>query len=717
MTSEPAFGDEDCITGTQLEGQRDLAAVELPVDRAADVDRTLVGARREAARDGDGGLRRHVGDVGILARCRDLADDEERPIGLDFDRHMRLADVAVAQLAGDRLRQPGGGLSACRYGADQRHGDVAGGVHRVGVGEAVLAEHDDAQLVAGVEQIGRRTARRAHPGCMCVHSCASAGRSKAMSVADELDLKAVGRAVLRKKFWVIGPTILVAILTFAAVNMMTPRYKSEARILIEGRENVFLRPEAEKLAERDRVDPETVTSQVQLVLSRDLARKVIKDLKLGERAEFDPVIHGVSPLRHVMSLVGIGKDPLKMSPEERVLEAYYERLTAFPVDKSRVISVEFSSADPELAALAANAVAQAYLELQQIVRQDQTRMASQWLGSEIETLRKRVAEAEAKVEDFRARSNLFVGTNNTTLSSQQLGELNTQLGLARSQKADAEAKAQMIRSLLTSGQPLESSDIVNAELLRRLAEQGATLRAQLAEQSSTLLGNHPRIKELKAQIADLDGQIRREGEKLVRSLENDARIAGARVESLGASLDQLKRQAATTGEQDVQLRALEREAKAQRDLLESLLAKYREANARDSLSLAPGEARVISRAIMSSTPSFPRKMPIVVIATLATFLLSLAFVTTGEFLAGNVYRQADLMLEDELLFVPATVEPDMPAPTLVPEPAFETVMPDRYDAPPPADPREPARKAITELVEALRAKSAERQAALAAGAR
>jgi hypothetical protein len=61
----------------------------------------------------------------------------------------------MAQLAGDRLRQPGGGLGARRHGADQRHGDVAGGVHRVGVGEAVLAEHDDAQPVAGVERVGR----------------------------------------------------------------------------------------------------------------------------------------------------------------------------------------------------------------------------------------------------------------------------------------------------------------------------------------------------------------------------------------------------------------------------------------------------------------------------------------------------------------------------------------------------------------------------------
>ena len=473
------------------------------------------------------------------------------------------------------------------------------------------------------------------------------------SAADELDLGAVGRALLAKKMWVIGPTLLVAALAFAAVNGITPRYKSEARILIDGRENVFLRPEAEKLPERERaVDPEGVTSQVQLVLARDLARKVIKDLKLGERSEFDPVLNGGSLIRQVLGLAGLTRDPLKMSAEERVLEAYYDRLTAFAVDKSRVIAVEFSSADPELAAQAANAIAEAYLELQQSAKQDQTRLASQWLGSEIEGLRKRVSEAEARVESFRAKSNLFVGTNNTTLSNQQLGELNSQLAFARSQKAEAEAKAKLIRNLLKSGQPIEFSDIINSELIRRLAEQGATLRAQLAEQSSTLLGNHPRIKELKAQIADLDGQIRREAEKLVRSFENDARIAGARLETLTASLDQLKAQAAATGGQDVELRALEREAKAQRDLLESYLAKYREANARDSLSSAPAEARIISRAILSNTPSFPKKVPIVLIATLATVILSTAAITTGELLAGNVYRAAP-EVEEEPRLAPA----------------------------------------------------------------
>ncbi len=216
-----------------------------------------------------------------------------------------------------------------------------------------------------------------------------------------------------------------------AVNMITPRYKSEARILIDGRENVFLRPNGERSEERGTVDAEAVTSQVQLLLSRDLAREVIKKNKLADLPEFDPVLHGISPLRTLLSLFGIGKDPFKMTPEERVLQAYSERLTAYAVEKSRVIVVEFQSRDPDLAARVANSIADEYLIFQQAARQDQAKSASQWLLTEIEGLRKKVGEAEARVEDFRAKSNLFIGTNSTTLSNQQLGELNSQVNNAR----------------------------------------------------------------------------------------------------------------------------------------------------------------------------------------------------------------------------------------------------------------------------------------------
>ena len=270
--------------------------------------------------------------------------------------------------------------------------------------------------------------------------------------------------------------------------------------------------------------------------------------------------------------------------------------------------------------------------LQQGARQEQAKSAGQWLSGEIEDLRKKVADAESRVEDFRSKSSLFIGTNNTSLSNQQMGEINTQLNNARALKSDAESKARLIKEMLQSGKPIEASEVLNSELIRRLSEQRVTLRAQLAEQSSTLLDGHPRIKELKAQLADLDRQLREEAGKVSRSLENDARIASGRVEGLIASLDQLKKQASSSNGQDVQLRALEREAKAQRDLLESYLAKYREANTRENIEAAPADGRIISRATVSNTPAYPKKLPIVLIATLATLLLTSGAIVTGELL-------------------------------------------------------------------------------------
>ena len=476
------------------------------------------------------------------------------------------------------------------------------------------------------------------------------------SGSGDIDLRALGDALRRKRGLIIAPTLLALVLSMAIVNLITPRYKSEARILIDGRENVFLRPNGDRSEERAALDAEAVTSQVQLVLSRDLAREIIKKNKLAERPEFDPVLSGLSPLKSLLALFGIGRDPFSMTPEERVLDAYYDRLTAYAVDKSRVIVVEFQSRDPDLAAKVANSIAEGYLVLQQDARQQQAKAASQWLSGEIDNLRTKVSEAEARVEDFRSKSNLFVGTNNTTLSNQQMGELNTQLNNARALKSDAEAKARLIRDMFLSGKPIEASEILNSELMRRLFEQRVTLRAQLAEQASTLLDNHPRIKELKAQIADLDHQIRDEAGKISRSLDNDARIAGGRVESLSASLDQLKKQASSKNGEDVQLRALEREAKAQRDLLESYLAKYREATTRENIDAAPSDGRIISRGIVSNTPAYPKKLPIVLIAMLATLLLSSGLIVTGELLAMTAPRAVSA-LTAPIAAVQAKAEP------------------------------------------------------------
>lgn len=261
----------------------------------------------------------------------------------------------------------------------------------------------------------------------------------------DFDMPALGAALWRNKWKILRPTILIALVTLAVVMVIPPKYLSESRVLVVGRDNIYLRPDADKdIVDRSVVDPEAVTSQVQLILSRDLASEVIDKLKLGERREFDPALGGVSLVKRVLGIFGFIKNPMSMTPQERMLEAYYDRLSFYAVDKSRVIVIDFLSENPELAARVANAVADAYLERQQSAKQEQARSAGQWLSGEIESMRNKVAEAEAKVEAFRAKSNLLVGPNNTTLSAQQLGDLNAQLATARAQKADAQAKARQI---------------------------------------------------------------------------------------------------------------------------------------------------------------------------------------------------------------------------------------------------------------------------------
>src|ERR1035437_6866891 len=455
-----------------------------------------------------------------------------------------------------------------------------------------------------------------------------------IDVSGEPDLRGLGRVLWAKKTKILGITLLAAATAFAGVNAMTPRYRSESRLLLETRENVFLRAEADKNGgDRTTIDPEAVTSQTQLVLSRDLAREGIKKEKLADNPEFDSALGGPSVLKVVLSLFGIVRDPAAMTKEERTLESYYDRLSVYAVEKSRVIVVDFLSANPDLAARVANTIAETYLKMQQTSKQDQTRAAGDWLAGEIANLRTKVADAEAKVEAYRTKSNLYVGSNNSSLPNQQLTEINSQISAARGQKADLEARARQLRELIRSGKPIESSDIANSESMRRLIEQRNALRSHLAEQSTTLHDQHPRIKELKAQIAEVEQEIRSEGERLAAQLDNDARVAGDRLETLTASLNTVKKQASQTNEQDVQLRALEREAKTERDLLESYLAKYREATARDNINAAPPEARIISRASPAIKPDYPKKLPTVLIAAFAAFALSAGFIVTGALLA------------------------------------------------------------------------------------
>ncbi|TFZ59173.1 lipopolysaccharide biosynthesis protein [Methylorubrum sp. Q1] len=444
---------------------------------------------------------------------------------------------------------------------------------------------------------------------------------------DGLAVAQIGGVLRRSWAWIAVPTLVAALGAGVFVQVVTPRYTGEAKVLLESRDPAFARTAAERTDQTQPIDEQAVASQVQVAMSRDIARQAIRSLKLVGNPEFDPEAEGSSAIRRTLMMLGLVSAPMDRPSEDRILESYLDHLLVYPVGKSRILAVEFRSRDPELAARGANTVADLYLASLEAASVDTARYASTWLGNNIANLRARVAEAEAKVEAFRAKHGL-IGTGSSAaaqpLSSQQLSELSSQLSQARTIQADLTARAKLLKDMIKEGRAFEIPDVANNELIRRTVESRMAMRAQLALESRTLLPAHPRIKELTAQVQDLESQIKAAAERVVRTLENDAKIAGARVESLRAAVEGQQDVVAKGNTSEVELRALEREAKSQREQLESYLARYREAAARDAENASPANARVVSRAIVPDLPSFPKKLPIVAFATMLAFLLASA---------------------------------------------------------------------------------------------
>ncbi|GLK76078.1 LPS biosynthesis protein [Methylopila jiangsuensis] len=457
-------------------------------------------------------------------------------------------------------------------------------------------------------------------------------RGTDLAPSGEIDLRALGAGIWRRKAWIIGPTLLAALGAIAFVQFAAPYYRGTSLVLIENKAPIS--PSAGAEREGQLPDEQAVMTQVQFIQSRDLVRKVTDALKLDQDPEFE-ARQGPSLAGRILGLLGMSRAQDQLPMKEQVVDKVAKNLLVYPVAGSRVVGVEFSSTDPDTAARVANGFVDAFFDIQREAKRDLNRQATNYFSQEIEAMRQRVSDAEEKVEAFRAKAGLLAGPNNSTVVAQQLGESSTQLMTARTQQTEARARADAMRDALRAGRPADALDIANSDVVRSLVQQRSQLAAQIASEGRTLLGQHPRMRELSAQLQGLDAQVRVEAEKIARAYENEAKTAGARVAALQKSLDAQKATAASANGQDVQLRALEREARSQRDLLEQMLARYREAAARDNPDALVADARIISRAAAPTEPYFPKKTPTVAIASIAAFVLALVAAATAEVFGGG----------------------------------------------------------------------------------
>ena len=463
----------------------------------------------------------------------------------------------------------------------------------------------------------------------------------------DIDLGQLVRAVWARRLKALAIIALGAGVAFTGAKMISPKYRSETRILIEPRAPAFANAQVNDTNAGPLLDELNIASQVQLLQSADLIKQVINGQKLYDLPEFDAAANG-SALTDILVALHLKKNPYENPPEERVIDAFTERLQVYQVPGSRVIGITFTSKDPKLAATIPNAMAAVYLATQSGAKLDSNSEATRWLEPEIENLRQKVNDAEQKVAEYRAEHGLLPTNGGSNFATQQLNDISAELTRVRGDRANAEARAQSVRNALSSGEPSDTlQDIISSQSIQRLKSTESGLQSQISDLQTSLLNNHPRLKSLRAQLSDIKVQIRQETQKILASIENEAKVAAVRQKELEQQVDSLKANSAQAGEDEVGLNALTREATAQRQLLETYLSRYREAASRADKNSSPADARIVSKAIQPVDPYFPKVLPIVIVAAFATFIMTSIVIMLAELFSGRALRPVGISEEEE----------------------------------------------------------------------
>lgn len=517
-----------------------------------------------------------------------------------------------------------------------------------------------------------------------------------------IDVGAVLGAVVKRLPRVVIVTAALLAVTLVIIMFMPRLYESSASILVESRNNAYFRSAGEPAPTSAGGDAGVVSSQIELIKSRDTLLTVIDKLDLRSVAEFNGTgAGGFSPLAVVSQLLGRKSTPV--SVDEIVLNTLYERLTVIQERDSRLISVLVRSTDPQLAADIANAVANAHVARRAELSLSDTAEASGWLADEIAKLRVSVMTAETAVANFKVANDLFIGSNNTSLADQQLSTIATQINAAQERKNTALSRAALIRGMIEQGQPIDGvADVRDSAVIQQLSQEKARLQGEKAQRSATLLSNHPTIQALTAQIAELNNQLTLEGRRVADALDAEARIEADLEASLRADMTRAKSSASTATQDNVTLDSLERDAKAQRDLLESYLQRHTEAVSRTDSSSALPDVRVVSVAAPSVSPASPKTQLILLAVGLVALLTQIGIIVFGELVSGRAIvpvgdaaRDQDEL--DETPFDEAELEAEQrwQEPVLGSEPDAAEPMADVSEAEPeaptlPPGPQDPA---------------------------
>ena len=476
-----------------------------------------------------------------------------------------------------------------------------------------------------------------------------------------LDLRHLLGALRRHKVLIAGTMFVMTSLAVLFVNQITPLYRAEAQLVIEAsRQNVV---DIEAVVQGLNPDWMTNETEAAVIGSRELAIKAVERLNLANSSLFnsDP---GPPKEGLVASLVGSVKallpewvvDParlfggaraeeaeeapaVELSPEEsralvlhQATDAYLGGLAVVPEESSRVITVRYNSPDPQMAALAANTTAEIYILDQLSTRGEATLQATEWLSERVNEMRDRVVDSETRLEEFRRESGI-VEVGGATIYQRQRAALNEELILARTQRAEAKARYGQINDLLEAGEGIDTvAAVLGSPLIQNLRGQEATVVRKIAVLRVQYREGHPQMQLTLTELADLREKIATEVGRIADNLGNELEIAQVREANLGREVRRLDNLLGEQNQAEVTLRGLESEVVANKQLYETLLARFKETSVQHDEMLQQADARIISRATVPGGPYYPRKRLMIMAALVVSLVIGVALALISELL-------------------------------------------------------------------------------------
>ena len=471
-----------------------------------------------------------------------------------------------------------------------------------------------------------------------------------------LSLRDLLMTLWRRKLVIMGTTLIVTGFAVLTVMQIVPLYVAQASVVIEPPQTNVI--DIESVAPGLATDWFTQETQAAILGSRVLAEKVVDRLGLVNNPAFNMALQEpkqtlferlelsrllpeswLTAVQDFSDRTGMAEQAApaqdlsnleqRRQLREQVTDIYLGQLSIEPSDTSRVIFVKITSPYPELAAKLANTAAQVYIDDQVASKSEQTELANAWLQDRAVELKNRVQGSARTLETHRRKSGLS-DVNGSSLLTQQLVELNSQLINARASRAEAEARHAQVQALLDTEDGVSSAAaVLGSPLIQNLRAQEVEVVRKIAELKTQLREAHPTMILVRNELKDLSSKIESEVRKIVINQGGELKIARIRVTNLQTEIDRLQARLDSQTDAEITLAALETELEANGKLYDTILARLKETGVQDA-SLVQADARIISYATVPGGPSFPRKKLIVTSAFVASMVLGILLVMLLE---------------------------------------------------------------------------------------